>query len=194
MSAVALHALHPEQGAVLARGMVEREHDGLCRVLCEGRFLAASPAVSCLLRPRQGDEVLLVLSPDQAPLVLAVLLRQQDEGRLRLPGGAELQGDAEGLRVRAPALDLRCERAEFRATQVRALFGRLQAAGHEWLARLERSLVDVGDSMRRVRGMDETRAAQQRVHVQGRMHLRCDDASLVARRRVRIDGSHIDLG
>lgn len=194
MRAVALHAPHPQPVPVLARGTVQRERDGLCRVLCEGRVLAARPAASCLLRPRQGDEVLLVLLADQAPLVLAVLLREQDDGRVRLPGGAELQGDAQGLDLRAPRLQLQCERVDLRATQVQARFERLHAAGREWLARLERSLVELGDSVRRVRGLDETRAAQQRVRVDGRMHLQCGDASLVAQHRVRIDGSHIDLG
>ncbi|WP_297906414.1 DUF3540 domain-containing protein [Thiomonas sp.] len=193
MSAVPLPRPASDESVTLARGTVVQADDDGCRVLCEHRSLAARPAASCLLRPRAGDDVLLLLG-EPSPVVLAVLVREHDHGSVRLPGGAELQGDPGVLRLRTQRLDMRCGTVELRASELRALFGRLQASGREWIARLERSLLELGDSVRRVRGLDETQAAQQRVRVEGRLHMQCGDASLVARRRVRVDGDQIDLG
>ncbi len=194
MSTLALHSPDPQPGTALAQGRVERARDGICRVRCGTRRFATRIAASCLLMPRAGDEVLLAMLPERAPVVLAVIARDEDLGTLRLPGGARLLGEASTLRLQAARLDVHCAALGLRALEVRACFGRMQAVGREWLGRLGRSLMDLGDSVRRVRGLDESHAAQQRMRVDGRMQLQCGDAGIAARRRVRIDGEHIDLG
>jgi len=194
MTTLALHSPDPQPGTALAQGRIERAGDGICHVRCGTRRFATRIAASCLLMPRAGDEVLLAMLPERAPVVLAVIARDEDLGVLRLPGGSRLLCEETALRLRAARLRVDCTALELRAADVRACFGRMQAVGREWLGRLGRGLMEFGDSVRRVRGLDETHAEQQRVRVDGRMHIHCGDVGIVARRRVRIDGEGIDLG
>ena len=176
----------------------------------------ARVAVGCLLQPEAGDSVLLLVPAHGPCFVLCVLERAAGHGRLRLPGGAELHGEHDGLSVQAGRLDLLAGRKlgirgprielqaaacrlssstlELRAGRVQALLGSLVARGRECLTRLGRGVAEFGDSVRRVRGIDEVHAAQQRVQVEQRLHIRCRDASVVANHHVRIDARHIDLG
>ena len=186
------------------------------RVRAAGRSCVAGVAASCLLRP-QADDLVLVFAADDGPAyIVAVLERARDEGCLHLPGGAQLLGDAQGLRLRARRLRLHGAQAlqlcsarvevharhgrftagllELRAGCVHGLFGRLQASSREWIARIGRGFAEFGDSVRRVRGIDQTDAVQQRVRVEQRFHVQCGDASVLARNRARIDAPRIDLG
>lgn len=173
-------------------------------------------AAGCLLQPEAGDSVLLLVPARGPSFVICVLERAARQGRLRLPGGAELHGAADALSLQAPRLELRAGEAldlhgprlgvqagscrmssstlEIRAGRVQALMGSLHARGRECLTRLGRSLAEFGDSVRRVRGIDETHATHQRVRVERRLHIQCRDASIVAHNHVRVDGRQIDLG
>lgn len=172
-----------------------------CELLAGGELTHARVAASCLLQPEPGDLVLAWRAQAGPSYVLAVLERPLDAGCVRLPGGAELHAGAGALRLRARCVELLAERArvhavslQLRADRAFAWLGDVQARGRSWLTRLERSVVELGDSLRRVRGLDESHVEQQRMRVRQRLHIQARDTSIVCERRVRVDARHIDLG
>ncbi len=215
---MSVHPLPRQRGgaAQLFTAQVDRvDHDG-CRLAPGAPTERACIAAGCLLQPQPGDRVLLLCCDGAPAFVTCVLERAGPCGCLRLPGGSELRSDDGGLRLhaaqlhlladaalsaRAPDLALqaaRCRLAggslELRVGRLQALLGTLRLRGRECLARLGRSFSECGDSVRRIRGIDETHAAQQRVHVEHRLHIQCHDTSILAENHVRVDARHIDLG
>lgn len=216
MSVHPLPRATPSCDARLVPARVASVGDDACRLHPGAGIDSAGIAAGCLLRPQAGDTVLLLLCDPGPCLVLCVLERAGGDACVRLPGGSELLGDAQGLRLRAPQVDVlassalrlqapdldmkaaRCRLSsstlELRTGRLSALLGSLHARGRECLTRLGRSVAELGDSVRRVRGMDETHASQQRVRIDERLHIDSRDTSIVARNHVRVDARRIDLG
>lgn len=204
------------QAMPLLSARVERVEADSCELEAPAPDRRARIAAGCLLRPEPGDTVLLLVPPSGPCFVLCVLERADDRGCLRLPGGAELRGEPQALSVHAArlrfvgdeALSLRsagvdvqagsCRMSssvlQLRAGRVQALLGSLHARGREYLTRVGRSLAEFGDSVRRVRGMDEIHVTQQRLRVERRLHIQSRDTSILAQNHVRVDARQIDLG
>lgn len=178
----------------------------------------AQRAASCLIEPERGDAVLVVHGPTAADAyILAVLSRAEpDNAKLALPGGIAIQAKAGALTVRARRVNLeasesaamqapsvslsgisgemRFMRLEAVAQKMRAHFGAVQGVAQSVTTTVGRVVQRVGNSLRQVEKLDETRAGRVRMQVEDRFDLKSRHASVRAVGQVKIDGEKIDLG
>lgn len=178
----------------------------------------AQRAASCLIEPERGDVVLVVHGQTATDAyIVAVLSRAEpDKAKLVLPGGIAMQSDAGALTVRArrvsleasesvamqaPSVSLsgisgemRFMRLEAVAQKMRAHFGAVQGLAQSVTTTVGRLVQRVGNSLRQVEKLDETRAGRVRMQVEDRFDLKSRHASVRAVGQVKIDGEKIDLG
>ncbi|MGN6580338.1 MAG: DUF3540 domain-containing protein [Bordetella sp.] len=178
----------------------------------------AQRATSCLIEPERGDTVLAIHDGTAAgSYILAVLARAEPgKAELLLPGGVAMQADAGALTVRARQVNLeasesaamqapsvvlsgisgtlRFQRLEAAAQKMRAHFGAVQGMAQSMTATVGRLVQRVGNSLRWIDGLDETRAGRVRMQVEDRFDLESRHVSMRAVGQVKIDGEKIDLG
>lgn len=177
----------------------------------------AQRAASCLIEPERGDKVLVSHAGDGSAYILAVLSRvEPDKAELVLPGGVALNAEAGALTVQARKIDLqasedatiqapsvtlggiqgtvRFQRLETAAQTLRAHFGAVHGLAQSVTTVVGRLVQRVGDSLRWIDEVDETRAGRVRMQVQDRFDVEARHASMHAAGQVKIDGEKIDLG
>lgn len=182
-----------------------------------GRYRARC-AVSCLVEPERGDEVLFAGRTSGDLYVLSVLARPgSDTVRLRVPGDLVMKLDRGKLVVAsAEGIDLLTGRdismmskgLEIRTNQANLVFDHLAYLGKKALAELEqvRTVVGLFDSVlerfsqrvkrsyRVVEQYDQLRAEQIDYAATSNLRLRGKNAMITAKALVKVDGSQIHLG
>ena len=177
----------------------------------------AQRAASCLIEPERGDKVLVSYVEESGAYILAVLSRAEpDKAELVLPGGVALHTEAGALTVQARKIDLqasedatmqapsvilsgingavRFQRLEAAAQKMRAHFGAVHGMAQSVTSVVGRLVQRVGDSLRWIDDVDETRAGRVRVQVEDRFDVDARHASMRATGQVKVDGEKIDLG
>lgn len=177
--------------------------------------VAFHPAVSCLVRPRPGDRVLLALEPSGGGFALAVLERPPGVPGLELvlegpvdvtvQGELTLKGDA--ITLASGALTGLAGTVRLQAEHGSARVGRWSFLGrfletqvehlHIFSLHLEQScqrlVTRSQESSRFVEGHDEVQAGSQRTLVQDGLVLQAGDTHLMARKHVSVTAGHINL-
>jgi hypothetical protein len=149
--------------------------------------------------------------------ILAVLSRAEpDKAELLLPGGVAMRAEAGALTVQARQIDLqagesatvqapsvtlsgisgsvRFQRLEAAAQKMRAHFGAVHGVAQSVTTAVGRLVQRMGDSLRWIDEVDETRAGRVRMQVEDRFDIDARHASMRAVGQVKIDGEKIDLG
>ncbi len=178
---------------------------------------SARRAVSCLIEPRTGDLVLLMLDPVDTAYVLAVLERPgAQDAELSLPGGSmiyardgemalsahtlKLEGresvglDAGKLAVTAASASTTVKHWQGWFDTLEAYAVSIEYSAKTLSARLGRLLSRSLESFRSVEGLDETRAGRSRTRVRDDHRLEAGHITARADGFVKIDGQKIDLG
>ncbi|HUH41403.1 MAG TPA: DUF3540 domain-containing protein [Castellaniella sp.] len=179
---------------------------------------SARRALSCLIEPLVGDQVLLALDPaGMTGHVLAVLERPgAQDATLALPGGARLRTQDGALQLCARSVQLEGEQDIALNTgmlKVTALSAATTVKHWQgWFDTIEAQAISIGytakalssrvgrifsralESVRSVEGLDETRAGRSRTVVQQQHELRAGHINARAEGFVKIDGQKIDLG
>ena len=135
-------------------------------------------AVSCLVAPARGDEVLAATVPDGRVFVLAVLARDGKEIDLAVDGA---------LRIRAPEVDLVADRATVRLRALAVFAESIDSV-------CERVSQTVKRCFRRVEELDQLRAARLDYRAESEMMLRAKHVLASARALVKLDGERIHIG
>lgn len=191
----------------LMEAWVERAEEAAFTVRIGARLMAASVAPSCLLRPEEGDRV-LVSHSRRATSIIAVLERGDGEACLVVEGGTplRLRGTeialesssvsvlaSEALRlhagratVRAHSLQLVADAMTMAAGAIRTVADSVDAVADRVtehfvrsFRRVEREHVEAGDLTSRCTGIHETSG---------------DAVVVVGRRVAKIDGGQIQIG
>jgi hypothetical protein len=163
------------------------------RVRSERGEEQARRAVSCLVSPAPGDEVLLACVPDGRLFILAVLERTDRES-------TEI-GVSGQLRIRAAEIDVSASRGNL-------VFGTLTALAGALVARTEKarffagSLDTVCDRLsqtvqrcyRKVAELDVLRAGRLDYRAEQEICLRAENVLAGARKLVKVDGEQIHIG
>ncbi len=206
------NTVHQELGAVL-------RVDGLDVTVStpDGEYVARR-AVSCLVAPRAGDEVILAFGGDRGRWVLAVLEREavtptrvSVEGDLEvsLPSGRFVVAADEGVelvsgrRVTVTAGELRVDAGEATlSSQALALLGRVAQVEVERIRTVAESIDRVAGrawervrrSYRFVEETDHLRAERIDYEATGAVNLHGENAVVTAEALVKVDGAQIHLG
>lgn len=209
--------LHDTLDARLATGKVLRTETAAFRVVCGCEAHDASLAASCLLRPQEGDTVLLAFLENGVSVILAVLFRDETtEACLRLPHASAVECPGT-LAVRGAAgLDLQsggtlslesnnlvatADTGTLHVTSVRTVSDTVELCcrslvtlGQTALS-IFRSLTQcLGDSRRIVEGDDETRAGNSTLVVDENATVMSKNGLTLAEETSRTDAKLIQLG
>ena len=178
---------------------------------------SARRAVSCLVAPEVGDEVLVALAPAGRCYVLAVLERQSPDVEIvadgdltiRLPKGRfRLLSQLGAKLVSARDLSFVSSRFAINALDGNLAFGRLSYVGRFVRSEIEKitSLAGTIDtvlercslkaqrSYRNVAGLDQLKAGQVDHRAEKNYRLHGKNALVTAEELVKIDGEQIHLG
>lgn len=208
----------PPPAQALRKAIVLGEAGGLWRVCCaEGEsVIPARRAAGCLLAPRPGDRVLVLLDgEDGEHFILNVLDRAQGPSVLDFEGDLEVRVQGGSARICSRGLDLEAsERAAISSPLVcveaasgTMRFGRLDLLARTLEARLEqvKSFCEtvrlsasnvyehVGRSIRAA-GFVLRRATRMRIEVEGRYAVKADQASILAKDEMTVDAERINIG
>lgn len=201
-------SVQSSQFSELAPCRVTLEMDGRFTVLSEGgSAIRAMRADSCLLVPEPGDLVLVFRRSKGQNYILSVLEKTSQTGAVALPTRARLQGEeielAAGKRLglSAPELGIAANIANLGVVRLtlacRKVFGNLSEVSLN-LDRLSTSIgriiQNITDSFRRVSGVESVHAESLRFQAREGLDMRCEDATIKARREVVVDGERIKLG
>lgn len=196
--------------------VVRRDNDEFLLVTAASRILRGTKAAGCLLEPEENDTVLIVRNLVAGVYILSVLERCGQGGRVTLPGDTTLCATEGALRlvgetvevvgttaatIAAPAITMQGLRGEasFADLSLTSCVAALKAGKLSLVASTldtvaERITQRVKDCFRWVARTDSTKAGQVNISAEHRLDLKADDASLVARHGVKIDGDKIHLG
>lgn len=180
--------------------------------------LDARLAASCLLRPEDGDQVLVSGANVEECYVIAVLERagtsQQhlqfsgdtllsvENGSLKLAGSERVDVQA-GKTVSVSTTEL-----QMRATKAQLLFGELSAIGRAWSGALgqlrlvgetldtvvQRLTQHARNSLRTVEGTDQVRSGQIDYRADETLQLQGRNTLVNARELVKLNGDQVHLG
>ena len=202
---------HQEIGVVRALS-----EDGI-EVEIAGESFTAERAVSCLVRPEPGDEVLLVV-PAIGPLYVLAVLRRDAHDPLRIGAeDRELSLHARAVRITgatsvdlAAGSDLRmtARAVELRGCTAGVFFEKVEFVSRRVLSEVERArtafgvlegVVDrltqrIGRSYRYVEDLDLTRAGQIDLRAERALNMRGRHTVITAEQLVKVDGEQIHLG
>lgn len=196
-------------------GRIEARTEAGLLVAAASELIPARAAASCLIAPRPGDRVALLVGPD-ASWITAVLEREDDTettlefgGALRLhaTGSMHLESDRIGMSGRQ-LLDLKAPRICFSSHVVQVLAGTV-----DWIAdrvdgrfnvmklagRLLEGVFDrfsqrSGSSLREVETIDSVRTAEADYRASGTMMLGAENLLGQAEQLVSLDGDQIHMG
>jgi hypothetical protein len=197
-------------------GRVARS-DGDHYVVRTGRGeLAATRAASCLLEPGAGDLVLLVRSSTEGCYVLSVLERGSGRARVSFGADVELCSDGElslrgdrGVRVLSEGgIELLSKRLAAVAREgkfvlrslsllsegLHAETGKLKFLSQAVEATVERLSAKFGNVYRKVEELEQVRAGQLHLRVDGNLDLRGKNSLLTAERLVKLNADQIHMG
>jgi hypothetical protein len=182
--------------------------EGLCR---------ARVAASCLLRPAQGDTVLVALLEDGSSVILSVLYRGQDArsfldlpaecvvdcpGSLALRTRERLDMETGGaMNLASDALSVTAKDCDARFVRMRAVLDGLDAccrsiylAGQTVISSFRSLTQLLGASRKVVEGDDETRAGNATLVVEENATVLCRNGLTLAEQTARTDARLIQLG
>lgn len=217
MHDIADHLLPEPRGIFAEKGTVlEATAIGLFVETPSGRFEAAR-AISCLVAPEPGDEVLLAVPPEGSLYVLAVLARSssapislrmdrdaslESEGTLRLsatskveirsPG--EVETVARKVSTRAVEGEMAIDRFAFISSVVSAHTREIKGVLGMVDTVLERLSQKMKRSYRYVEELDMTRAGQVDLRAKRSMSLHAQNTQLHAEQLVKVQADQIHLG
>lgn len=178
----------------------------------------ARRAVSCLVAPVTGDEVIVATSARGRTWVLAVLERTEGAGAtltadgdldVRLPAGRFAVAAAEGVALTSTeTVSVTSRSVEVRALDGRVVIDRLTHFGRYLQAEVgkiktvastldavvERLSQRVKRSYRTVEQYDQVRARQIDYRAERTMNLRSENAVVTAEHLVKLDGEQIHVG
>jgi hypothetical protein len=178
----------------------------------------ARRAVSCLVAPEVGDEVLVVAAQDGRAYILAVLERREGaEVRLEADGDlavrlrrgrfsvaaqegielattGEISQAASSLRVTAAEAGIRLDRLSYLGRLAHAEIERVKVFAGSLDAVLDRFWQRVKRSYRFVEEVDHLRAEQIDYAAEKNAHLRGRNALVTAEQLVKVDAEQIHLG
>lgn len=182
----------------------------------EGEYRARR-AVSCLVEPQRGDEVLLV-AREGACFVLAVLTREEG-GKTRLSAEGDLEINlkkgrfvvasqegidlvaakdvsitAGGLNVRAGEGNVFIDRLSMLGTVARAEIEKVKLFAGSLDSVLDRLHQKVKRSYRRVEEVDQVKAGQIDYVAEKTMTLRSTNTVMTAEELVKVDADQVHLG
>lgn len=174
--------------------------------LDNGEVLTAAPAVGCFLTPEPGDEVLLA-DDGRRSVILMVLSRVKDRGRISLPETCEVAGGEitftgrKDIRLEAPQIGLTGLLGEVRFNVLSFLSHwcefrskKIITVGEVWDRVIGRLTERIRDSYRRIENTEQTTAGRIRTAVRGRFALSSQNVTLTAAEEVKVDGKKIHLG
>jgi hypothetical protein len=157
-------------------------------------------ARSCLIEPAIGDLVLVSHGADGSAFILAVLEGSSDDielvatGDLRLAAGRRLVLAAPELAADLGAATVTVDRLRLAARMVDAAMDSAKLVGERLHLMAADVLADLGRSVRRVAGLDQTSAGIIDQRAEDTLSLHARVASITADRDVRIDGDQIHMG
>jgi hypothetical protein len=198
-------------------GTVLREQERRFLVRLEAGERWAFRAVSCLVRPAPGDEVLLTELADGRAFVLAVLARDRAqpttlvaEGDLRIaPTGTCALEPGQGVDVRtAGEVNVQAGSFTARAPEGRLMFDTLTALATRVVARMEDAHLSGGTfhtvaeqvsqtvrrCLRKVSELDQLRAEHADWRTEKELTLRAENLLSGVRKLIKLDGGQIHLG
>jgi hypothetical protein len=201
-----------------AYATVESAAGGALVVRVGDRPVKAQRAVSCLVEPAVGDRVLVALSAES--FVLAVLVKGEQRGpgltlsvegdvTLRARGGKlavvadEAVSLTSGAKVQlcAPELEVRAMKTSFFSASLsyvgRTIDGeidRLKLAAHSVDRAIDRVSERIKRSFRTIEEIEQVRAKELDVDVEGNVTVHADSTLLSAEKLVKVDGEQIHLG
>ncbi len=197
----------PEPNRII-HGRVKNAGDGKYVVhLDDGRVVRAAIARGCLTLPVPGDVVLVYAGHGKVAYVLTVLESQQTVTTLETD--RELVINAPRLRVEArESLHLSAPDVDVSGVRGRLGFLTLTLAASVLEARIESigafvenirikagSLIQfLGNSLRRVRGMDAVRAGNMNVRIEDAYKLKTGSADLRSQGTLSVDGERVNIG
>jgi Protein of unknown function (DUF3540) len=205
-----------EEGVIQETALVVGEAP--LRLRAEGVDYDAERAASCLLAPKQGDEVLVALLPDRRAYVLAVLEREEGSGteicvegdlRLRSETGRVELSSAEGvsvvtprditmiagsLSVRAVATALASEAITLVSKTVACELDRVRLAARTFDAVLDRFTQRAKQSIRVIEESEHLRAGRIDYVADKSVTLHAENTIVTAKELVKVDGAQIQLG
>ncbi|MBU2547954.1 MAG: DUF3540 domain-containing protein [Proteobacteria bacterium] len=201
--------IHPD-AVFLESGRVVGRVERAFGVLTEGGLRQAGRAVSCLVEPRTGDDVLLSVDADRCH-ILAVLEREDGAGaetRLLFDGDVTLAAPAGRVTLAArDDLRLTSERLTLQARTAEAGFDRISMMSRVFLARFDR-VKAVGrtldtvfqrlvgrfrTSYRYVEEHDELQAGSMRQIVDGTLNVQTENTIHTAEGHIKLDAEQIHL-
>ncbi len=179
-------------------------------VRVEGLGRRAGRAAGCLLSPLPGDRVLLARLQNREHMILTVLTRDPKvAAEIEVPGADALSLKAQRLRLEGEQdAEIRSQRLEVACGRI-ALTGRLLALAVDVIDAFARKLeahvhhrrsssVEVVEecdvAVRRVRGVDSHSARQLILKADETLMAEAENALVVARKHVRVDGEQISMG
>ena len=184
--------------AILFHGTV-KGREAVQYFVADGNGLVrALRAASCLIDPQPGDRVLVSVAQGEA-YILAVL-NGAAETRIDVAGTLTIASGT-GLSLEAPRISTKAEEAEYRFARLSVTSLRLDSTLEIAKLTAERLhtmatdiLAEIGNSVRRVAGLDHVSAGQidQRAKDTASLHGRF--TSVTADKDVRIDGDQIHMG
>jgi hypothetical protein len=211
-----LARLRPEIHPSLARGRV-LEDRGESFILATGYGgLEARRAVSCLVRPQAGDEVLLSIDAGSNHII-AVLERSGTDTELDIPGRVTLRASEGSMTlaasgplslmssvavgVSAPALQAEAQEGEVHIDRL-SLVGRTIKTACEAISLAARTIDQsarqmvqrFGSAFRYVEEHDELQAASARRLVDGTLVVQTENTVHLAEQHIKLDAEQIHLG
>ena len=198
-------------------GRVVRVADGAFAVDCGGERHEARRAVSCLVQPEVGDDVLVSLVPGGWRYILAVLERREAAATLvldgdltvSLPAGRFVINAAEGVGVvsgkdvgvvsagvdvRASTGNVVLESLSFLGAAVKAEVGKAKVVATLLDVVAERVSQRCKRAFRFVEEIEQLRAQRIDYTAESTMTVRAENAVVAARELVKIDGEQIHVG
>jgi hypothetical protein len=185
-------------------------------VRAQGVDHRARRAVSCLVAPRPGDDVLLLLLDGRAAYVLAVLERPEPGAELTIEGDCTLRatgqmhiaarermsvvsGEDLGIvagrfSLRSVASTIASETLELVSRSVTGELDRAKIAARSYEGFFDRVTHRIKRSLRVIEEHDQVRAGRIDYGAKEEMTLHGDNAVVTARKLVKVDGGQIQLG
>jgi hypothetical protein len=144
-----------------------------------GQRVEAALAFTFPYAPRLGDRLLILSTPDGARAI--GLLEGHGRSRLAFPGDVELRCAAGGLRLEAEeSLELEAPRVTLGASRLQTTVDTLRLRADEAYRWVQRAL--------------DVRARECRRAVAGEDYAQSENATLLGRDAVKIDGNTVQLG
>jgi len=170
----------------------------------DDRIFEAVCAVSCILEPVAGDQVLVHLDGlDQPAFVIAVLVRTKPacETSYRLSDTVSFVADKNQLKINAPSFGISAVQAKLEIDQLQGIYKEVTQAAEsvslvagEATHKVGRFIARLRDSFRFIEGLDRTQAGNIDQSAQYQISLDADITKVNAQHVVKVQAKKIDLG